>query len=299
MLTKLLLVDDEEFMRLMTVQSLIDMGYAVDTASDGLEAWEKLQGNIAGYDLVLMDKNMPRMDGIALLKCLKADQRLKDLPVVMLTSAGQPEDISEGLANGAYYYLTKPAPQQILQSIINNALTEARNRWELQGLLSQHKTNLSILCRAEFSFQTLKQAKDLALLLADASMDPLRTVSGYSELLINAVEHGNLGISYQEKSQLLKEGRWTEEVERRLSCSAYANLKVNVILDKSPSACVVTITDQGQGFDWQKYTGFDANRAFDLHGRGIAMSKVLSFDNLEYQGKGNCVVVTVKTPGYR
>jgi len=296
MATKLLLVDDEEFMRQVTGESLVQLGYAVDTATDGQEAWEKLQGTGAGYELVVLDKHMPRMDGIALLKCMKADANLKELPVVMLTAAALPEEISEGLANGAYYYLTKPAAQQLLKNIISNALADSQNRRELQGLLSQHKNSLCLVRRAEFSYQTLEQARDLALLLADASMDPLRTVNGYSELLINAVEHGNLGISYQEKSQLLREGRWAEEVELRLKSSKYETLEVKVLLEKSPSICVVTITDQGQGFEWQKYTDFDPNRAFDLHGRGIAMSKVMSFDNLEYQGKGNSVVAMVKTP---
>ncbi len=68
-------------------------------------------------------------------------------------------------------------------------------------------------------------------------------------------------------------------------------------MDKTPSACVVTITDQGHGFDWRKYIGFDPDRAFDLHGRGIAMSKIMSFDNLEYQGNGNSVVTSVNIQG--
>ena len=60
----------------------------------------------------------------------------------------------------------------------------------------------------------------------------------------------------------------------------------------------VTITDQGNGFDWQTYMEFNPERVFDLHGRGIAMSKAISFDSLEYLGKGNCVVTTVVWPSF-
>jgi len=150
--------------------------------------------------------------------------------------------------------------------------------------------------RAEFRYRNLSEARDLALLLADASLDPGRTLNGYSELLINAVEHGNLSISYAEKSTLMNEGRWAEEVETRLQHPDFTDRRVNVTLEKTANANCVTITDQGNGFDWQTYVEFSPERVFDLHGRGIAMSKVISFDGLEYLGKGNSVVTTVLRP---
>jgi hypothetical protein len=56
----------------------------------------------------------------------------------------------------------------------------------------------------------------------------------------------------------------------------------------------VCIKDQGDGFDFEKYLDMDPARAFDTHGRGIAMSRMLSFDSLDYRGCGNEVEVTVK-----
>ncbi|MCK6498271.1 MAG: ATP-binding protein, partial [Nitrospira sp.] len=49
------------------------------------------------------------------------------------------------------------------------------------------------------------------------------------------------------------------------------------------------VTDEGAGFDWRKYLDFDPDRAYDTHGRGIAMANKLSFDHIEYRGKGNRV----------
>lgn len=291
---KLLLVDDDEFIQLIIGENLAQLGYEVDIAHDGLEAWEKINLDPKGYDLVLLDKMMPRMDGITLLKQIRADSRMSGLPVVMLTGADKAEDIVEGLAAGAYYYLVKPATQEVLSRVVKNALEESLRKRELQERIGQQRNNLRLLQRAVFSFRTLKEAKELALLLSDASMNPERTVSGYSELLINAVEHGNLGISYAEKSQLLSEDRWAEEVELRLQSPEHSAQVVEVVLDKGADALTVTITDQGRGFEWQKYLQFDPARAFDLHGRGIAMSKGLSFDSLEYLGKGNSVVTKVK-----
>ncbi|MGD0961732.1 MAG: response regulator [Methylomonas sp.] len=296
MTAKILLVDDEEFMRDITGENLMQLGYALDTAENGLSAWEKITAAPAGYDLILLDKNMPVMDGVALLKKLKADAGTIDLPVVMLSSADHPEEIAESLAVGAYYYLIKPAPPHVLESVIKNTLRDARHKRELRTRLSQHQNGLLLMNRAEFVFRTLQEASDLALLLADASQDPLRTVNGYSELLVNAVEHGNLGVSYQEKSRLLMEGRWTEEIELRLQSPRFLERRVEVLLEKTPTACIVTITDQGDGFDWRNYVAFSPERAFDLNGRGIAMSKALSFDQLEYLGKGNSVTATALFP---
>lgn len=55
-----------------------------------------------------------------------------------------------------------------------------------------------------------------------------------------------------------------------------------------------TITDQGEGFDWRRFLNFDPERAFDPNGRGIAMARMMSFAEVEYQGKGNVVVATVR-----
>lgn len=234
------------------------------------------------------------MDGISLLKLIRADNRMTEIPVVMLTGADRAEDIVEGLAAGAYYYLVKPATQEVLSRVVKSALDEGLKKRELHDRIGRQKNNLRLLQRAVFSFRTLQEARDLALLLADASMNPKRTVAGYSELLVNAVEHGNLGISYAEKGRLLAEERWADEVELRLQSSEHSAQKVEVVLEKGQDMLTVTITDQGQGFDWRKYMQFDPARAFDLHGRGIAMSSGISFDKIQYRGKGNCVVTAVK-----
>lgn len=292
----LLLVDDDEFIRSLTRDVLEESGYKVEVAGDGIAAWEALNRSPAHFDLVLLDKQMPQMDGIALLRRIKADARFNHLPVVMLTGANCQKDIAEGLAAGAYYYLTKPSPEEVLKLVISNALDEWRQKRELRAQLGQQKCNLDLLQRAEFRYRTLTEARNLALLLADASRNPERTLNGYSELLINAVEHGNLGITYAEKSALMSQGCWGEEVETRLRHPDYAGRTVEVVLENTLEHVRVTITDQGEGFDWQAYVEFQPERAFDLHGRGIAMSRAISFDSLEYLGRGNSVVTSVRIP---
>lgn len=292
-MTKLLLVDDDDLICSVMEASLTQLGYEVDSCGDGLQAWEHLQSGAKRYDLVLLDKHMPRLDGIALLKQLKNDVELAKLPVVILTGDNHPEDIAEGLAAGAFYYLIKPAAPQILGAVISNALEERRRNDELRDIVNRQESTHTLIRRGEFSYRTLAEAKGLALLLASVSKNASRTITGYSELLINAVEHGNLEIGYSEKSLLLASGRWLEEIENRLSFAKYAGRRVEVTLENNDASVIVTITDQGQGFDWRRYLEFEPERAFDLHGRGIAMSKNFSFDRLDYSGKGNSVTATV------
>lgn len=296
MSARILVVDDDEFVRVLMQEILGQCGYEVETAEDGLVAWGLIDAEPSRYDLILLDKQMPRLDGISLLRKLRADSRFTDLPVIMLTADTSPDDVSQGLAEGAHYYLTKPSTEDVLKIVIKSALAEFRQKRDLRALVGRHAGTLGLLCRAEFAYRTLAEARDLALLLADASLDPARTVVGYSELLINAVEHGNLGISYAEKSRLLSEGRWVEEVEARLSQPDFSGRLVRVILEKADGISRVTIIDQGAGFDWAGYLEFSPERVFDLHGRGIAMSKSVSFDSLEYRGSGNTVVTTVALP---
>ena len=112
----------------------------------------------------------------------------------------------------------------------------------------------------------------------------------------NAVEHGNLQISYDEKTELQETEEWETEITRRLSLPDFAHKQATIRLHRSAEAIEFIITDQGLGFDWKRYLDMSPDLAFASHGRGIALARALSFDTLEYRGVGNEVVCTVKVP---
>ena len=105
---------------------------------------------------------------------------------------------------------------------------------------------------------------------------------GLTELLVNAVEHGNLEISYDEKTELTRERALQREISRRLALPAYRDRVAAVRFERSGGRVQVEICDQGPGFDPEPYLTIDPRRVFDSHGRGIAIAKLLSFDRLEY-----------------
>ena len=146
-----------------------------------------------------------------------------------------------------------------------------------------------------FKVRTIEEVHNLAILLANACPEPEKVVMGLNDILVNAVEHGNLGISFQEKTKLYVEERWEEEIHRRLRLPEYAEKYVEVWFERHKEEIHFLITDQGSGFDWRQYEEFSPELALDSHGRGIAMAKALCFDRLEYIGKGNKVLCVVST----
>ena len=145
----------------------------------------------------------------------------------------------------------------------------------------------------EYRFVTLEDVSSLVPVLAGMCPVPDVAAPGLSDLMVNAVEHGNLGVTYQEKSLLKWEGDWEAEIRRRLALPQFCERFATVRIERNADSVVFTITDQGDGFEWQKFLSFDPDRAFDPNGRGIAMAKMMSFSALDYVGRGNIVVARV------
>ena len=289
-----LLVEDDEIIASIIEDFLISQNFQVCVRADGQRAWEHLQDYRGGYDIILLDRHLPGMDGMELLRHLKSDMRFAQIPVIFETGRDDNDSVREGLEQGGYYYLTKPIQLDLMLAAINAALQQSR---ELRGMLEKVRLAerpTALLQTGVFRFRDLEEGKLLANYLARACPEPERTILGLQELLINAVEHGNLSISYSEKSALILAGSWQDEVQRRLRLPEFRDRYVEVGFQRLPDSLCFTIQDQGDGFDWLDYLDFSPERAFDLHGRGIAMARKLSFDHLQYQGNGSTVFVACK-----
>jgi CheY-like chemotaxis protein/anti-sigma regulatory factor (Ser/Thr protein kinase) len=291
---RILIVEDEPINQEVLVDVLQEEGYRTTIAATGTAAWECLSRDPAYFDLVLLDRMMPDMDGIEVLRRMKAQPALVHTPVIMQTSMTSDVAVAEGLKAGAYYYLTKPVAADTLLAIVAAAAEDRLEYLELQRAVRQATRTLTCLTKAEFSFRTTEEARDIATALASVAPEPERAVLGLSELMLNAVEHGNLGISYEEKSRLLADDGLGAEVARRLSAPEFCRRRAVVEFRREPLVLRFVIRDEGKGFDWRKYIEMSPERAFDLHGRGIAMSKLVSFDHLQYLGAGNAVEALVE-----
>jgi CheY-like chemotaxis protein/anti-sigma regulatory factor (Ser/Thr protein kinase) len=292
--TQLLLVDDSPLNLKILLEFLPQPDYRCTTAQGGLQAWEMLEAQPDRFHAVLLDRIMPEMDGMEVLRKMKQHPVLSQIPVIMQTAASTHQQTLEGLQAGAYYYLAKPFEKATLQAIVDAAVRDHISYLEVRQDLRRTTTTMRLLDSGTFRFKTPEEAKNLAMLLAHAYPDANRVVTGILELTLNAIEHGNLNIGYKEKSRLIEEEQLDSEIERRLSDPLYSSREATAQFVRRPDTLSLHISDQGKGFEWQKYLNFDPERAFDTHGRGIAMANKLSFDTIEYRGNGNQVITVLQ-----
>lgn len=291
---QILIVDDE------ALNLEILLGYLEDettrppvTADSGEAAWELLHAPANHFKLILLDRMMPGLDGIGLLRRIKSNPRLATIPVIMQTAANSAEQIREGLEAGAYYYLTKPYHRDNLLAIVHAAIADAEASHSLRHQLHSHVQSLNFLNQAEFAIRTVDEAGQLAAFIAQATPHPDTTVIGISELLINAIEHGNLGLTYREKSRLKQDDTWRLEIDRRSALPENADKVVRLNFDRTGDRITLRVSDQGKGFNWQNFLEIDPERAFDPNGRGIALARLMSFSDIYYEGCGNVAIATV------
>ena len=294
--THILVVDDEVLNREIIQEYLSSSGdgYEITMAVDGIEAMEILETNPEKYDAVLLDRMMPRMTGMEVLEKITSHPQLKYIPVILQTAKVSREDIMEGMQAGAFYYLTKPFTRGMLVSVVGTAVKDRNYNKALLKNLNETRYSVKMLESASFRFRNLDDVNSISTLVACTTDEPEKVAMGLAELMVNAIEHGNLNIGYDQKSNLRANDEWEQEIKKRLSSPEYKDRYASLVVDNTPDKVIFTITDQGDGFKWDEFMEFDTARVMDNHGRGIAMANNLYFSSLEYQGKGNVVTVSVK-----
>ncbi|MDU2242907.1 MAG: response regulator transcription factor, partial [Paenibacillus sp.] len=103
---RILIVEDEEDLARALAKGLKREGYAVDIALDGLIGWEMADTN--EYDVMILDINLPELDGISLCQQIRRSSHHPDVLILMLTARSHPDEVEEGLDSGADDYLRKP-----------------------------------------------------------------------------------------------------------------------------------------------------------------------------------------------
>ena len=287
------LVVDDDRTALMTLEARLQSeGYTVITAISGKSACEIIEKEHKVIDAILLDRMMPEMDGLQVIEWLKKQQNLTKIPIIMQTGSDRPDQIKEGIDAGVFYYLTKPIAEEVLRSVVSSAVKESKQKKVLRSELSSHRSSFKLMNRAVFHVQTISEAENISCFVANCFPDPEAVLPGVAELIVNAVEHGNLSISYEEKTALLISGGWREEVDKRAQLPENIKKRVEIDFVKEGNKYVIKISDQGKGFFWQKYMNADPARALESHGRGITRVNMI-FSKLEYNKEGNQVLATI------
>lgn len=124
---KILIVDDDELNVKILEEILEDADFQTVSAENGLEAMDRLKEH-ADVELILLDRMMPKMDGMQFMEEIKKQPEWENTPIIMQTAANQPKEVIEGTSAGAYYYLTKPFDEQVVLSVVRAAIDEMKSK---------------------------------------------------------------------------------------------------------------------------------------------------------------------------
>lgn len=294
--SKILLVDDEDLVLDALETSFTKEGFNnLIFAEDGIDAITKVHSN-PDIELILLDWMMPKMDGIEVLKKIKKDPKLKYIPVIMQSAKGSWESINQGLDAGCLHYLTKPYKHGELIAHVYSAMDKYSQKKEL---MKQNRLFRKFREQIEYATENLdiyhshfrkpKRAMVIAQFASLCFKKPTEVMTGILELCMNAIEHGNLGISFDEKSQLLGQDKFHEEMNERFKYDEYKNKRVQINLHKDEEKTEVRITDEGQGFEPSDYLDKNPGDYEKPNGRGLMMANNI-FDELLFENDGRTVI---------
>ena len=288
----ILVVDDDDLNLDILQRRLTKAGFLSTTIDNGEEAWELLDSHPNDFSVVLLDKMMPRMGGMEVLSKMKMHPVLRNTPVILQTGDVGNKEATEGIAAGAYYYLTKPFDPDMMIAVVNSALKNFERQEITTHNTVSEKAAFGLATSAQFEIKNTQEALNLSTAIASLAASPDKVSIAILELIMNAIEHGNLGIGYEKKKELSIIDMLDDEIEKRLNAPENKDKRVYISLKLTPEEIILTICDEGQGFNWRKFKEFDPVRLMEPNGRSIAIINNLIDVHVQYHEPGNKVVCT-------
>ena len=214
-----LLVVDDDLEVAQYIKNEMGQWYRIDTAPNGREALKKLLTDNGGYDLVISDVMMPEMDGIAMLRQLKSNPNISDIPVILLTSKVEVSDRLEGLRKGADAYLAKPFNMEELHILVDNLVDNVRRlRGKFSGAQAQEDKmeNVEVKGNNDMLMERIMHTVNEHLQDPDFNVDRLCAEVGLSRTQLHRKMKEITGIStgefirnlrLQQAARLIREGK--------------------------------------------------------------------------------------------
>ncbi len=264
---------------------LVNSDFKVLCAESGRNALECLEKT--RVDVILWDADTLDMPAVDAISALKENPDTRHIPIIVQRLNWNEIDALNTLRAGAYFYLRKSFNFSLFRAIVEAAISDPNHEVRPVPRDRDLSINQRLLVATRFNFRTLDETKEIANFVASTCEDVDRLQVGLWEIMLNAVEHGNLGISYGEKSRLVDDGLWDVEIKRRLCEPEHVNRFATLECARQDGCLVFNIRDQGSGFDREPYMRISKSRAVDPHGRGIALAASISFSKIQFLGDGN------------
>jgi DNA-binding response OmpR family regulator len=287
---KILIIDDEKQVRDVLDIALSEEGYESLQAQSGEQGIDLFK--TSEPDIVITDVMMPGIDGLEVTKRMR-EQR-DDIDVVVMSGFGTEELVVNALRAGASNYIKKPIVFDELFKILDDIIfkRENRKRYEISRDIVEREHKILVIGN---DVSKVWGAVNQVLFNAQTSVEHTSLEGmciGLYELLINAIEHGNLGITFQDKSDALQNNTYPELLQNRMQQADNEDKVVRIESEYSPTSLSIIIMDQGNGFDLDTLPDMkDAASVLLDHGRGILLAN-LFYDSVDYEEPGNCVRIS-------
>ncbi len=289
---KILIVDDNVDLLDYLKDFFMIYNYEVILAETGSEGIEKFREFLP--DIVISDMRLPDKNGNIVVKEIKEID--KDVPIIIITGYSDHQLILSAMKNGAVDLLKKPFKPNDLKYLINKIETLFKKikvklsasfvQWEKRHLIIRNDIHI-IRSVVDFVFSNIDYISE------DVSFMKI----GLQEILINAIEHGNLEISNKEKAELLDRGDYNKILKERVLTPMYRDRFVDIKIFSTPEYLKIIVQDMGKGFDPTQIPDPENPENFlKESGKGILMA-IHAFDKLEYNDMGNCVTL-IKNSDY-
>lgn len=283
---KILIVDDNIDLLDYLKDFFMIYNYDVILAETGAEGIDKFREFMP--DIVISDMRLPDKNGNIVVKEIKEIDR--DVPIIIITGYSDHQLILSAMKNGAVDLLKKPFKPNDLKYLINKIETLFRKikvklsasfvQWEKRHIIIKNDIHI-IRSVVDFIFSNIDYISE------DVSFMKI----GLQEVLINAIEHGNLDITNKEKQELLDRGDYNRILKERMQLPEYRDKFVDIKIFSTPEYLKITIQDMGKGFDPSSIPDPENPENFlKESGKGILMA-IHAFDNVEYNSVGNCVTL--------
>ena len=292
---KVLIIENDFVSRHYLRDLLRFFGHTCQTAmnaSEGLDIYASSRP-----DVIICNVILPGISGMEFLRDVRKND--SSTAVVMMATESSERLAIHAFRAGADDFLRKPIQDKDIQPILER-LSKRQNvspkPAEPYGEVESGV--LQFVFPTEYDGTSSIMPRVMESLSEDYfSIDDRISIElGLSELVTNAIEHGNLNITYDEKTAVADLSDGMEDLcNERLLDPAIASRVIKICYEFTPEECRWTITDEGNGFDVTKVPDPTKveKREVLFHGRGIMFSRAI-FDSVEYKGKGNEVVVTKK-----
>ena len=292
-MSKILVVDDSKTDQSF-VKGLLSKHHEVCLADHGEAALKLIPQERPS--LILTDMQMEPVDGFQLTSQVR--KLYPHLPVILMTSHGSEEIAMQALDAGAASYTPKSMLQHDLLCMVQNVLSltgEARSLDRLLSCMISQDASFEISNQRELIPPLVSYVQDQTtrLGICDQS-DRIRIGIAIEEALVNAIYHGNLEVGSELRE--LDDGSYEKLIEERLNTEPFASRKVHVHFKHTRNEAVITISDEGPGFDPDSLPDpTDPANLERVSGRGLLLIKTF-MDEVDHNSTGNEITLVKRAP---